>query len=96
MSMTIFGDIARERERQQKLKKSGQLPWTCADQKPSDGNKLSVMAKQVGDLATEVLVNEDDHRASVRAELVQVAAVAVAWIESIDRASETQLEGASK
>lgn len=91
MSMTVFGDIARERERQQRLKKDGKLRWTCADQKPSDSNKLAVLAKQMGDVAVEVL-GQEHVTADLRHELVQVAAVAVAWIEAIDRAAETQIE----
>lgn len=53
---------------------------------------LAILTEEVGELAKEV--NEHrwrerpDSLAKLRAELVQVAAVAVAWLECLDRAAK--------
>lgn len=50
-----------------------------------DGIKLAVLTEEVGEVAKAMLENVPV--SELRAELVQVAAVAVKWIESIDATS---------
>lgn len=58
---------------------------------------LAILSEEVGELAKEV--NEQhwrerpDSLMKLRAELVQVAAVAVAWLECLDRAKQAEKEG---
>lgn len=74
-----------ERTRQERLVESGKFPYTCADQSAPDAYKLAVLVEEVGEVAKALLVNTGDKGASgdLREELVEVAAVAVAWAESI-------------
>jgi NTP pyrophosphatase (non-canonical NTP hydrolase) len=51
---------------------------------------LTILSEEVGEAAKEVLdARFDNTWADLRKELVQVAAVVVAWIEAIDRRAET-------
>ena len=80
-----------ERERQETLKAEGRFRYTCADVEMSDGERMCVLVEEVGEAARAVLeqrrLANDSHGKDLRAELVQVAAVAVAWIEAIDKGS---------
>lgn len=97
----ILNAIAKERVRQEELRKSGKFLWTCADSTQSNPRKLAVLAEEFGEVAREVTeelilrdkVRKDPcdcehifakHRARLRAELIQVAAVCVAWCEALD------------
>jgi hypothetical protein len=64
---------------------SGEHPWgegDCSSAAVAPIVKSAVLAEECGEVARAVLDQEsDDH---LRAELVQVAAVAVAWLESLD------------
>jgi hypothetical protein len=85
-------DIVRERERQEgkcATKRAEGMEWlTCADTRMDDGEKLAVLMEEVGEVAhelTEALagaVGPDVTVPRLRAELVQVAAVALEWVES--------------
>ncbi len=81
--------IRGERARQERLKLEGRYKFTCADLEPSPCEKLAILGEEFGEAAHEVNETIGGHakldRAALRKELVQVAAVAVAWIESIDR-----------
>lgn len=98
---TALHDVARERYRQEELRRKGKFAWTCADPKQTSARKLAVLAEEFGELAREVteeiifhdkLIREPipsaaievGFRKKMRAELVQIAAVAVAWVESLD------------
>ncbi|EMO91249.1 hypothetical protein [Leptospira noguchii] len=70
--------IQLERERQEKLKQTGKFQFTCADQ-VLDCEKLPILLEEVGEVAKAM--NEMDSLGIVR-ELIQVAAVSVAWLES--------------
>lgn len=89
--------VNRERHRQECLKAQGKFPWSCADQiDPDSGReillaeKLAVLAEEFGEVA-EIVCKLGAKRAEadtvslkmLRDELVQVAAVAVAWAESL-------------
>lgn len=78
----VLDEVLAERLRQEQLRAAGKfLP---------DAEKLSVLAEEFGDLlldleaARALLADMQQARAKLRAELIQVAAVAVAWAEAIE------------
>lgn len=83
--------VGSERMRQEALKAQGRFEYTCADSGMSDAEKMTVLIEEVGEVAREVLTQDGRRlardtvgtRDALRAELVQVAAVAVAWIEAL-------------
>lgn len=94
----VLEDVAAERQRQEELKKSGKFGWTLADSVVKDYEddirisheaKLAPLAEEFGEVArhvTETLIDPRRYApAKLRAELVQLAACAVAWCESLDR-----------
>lgn len=85
----ILGAIADERAAQEKLKAEGRFKYTCADPDMPDQECLTVLVEEVGEVARAVLekarLANDAHGKDLRKELIQVAAVAVAWIERLDR-----------
>lgn len=80
--MRIVGDIARERERQD-------AKWGSQRRNPSL-YWLGILMEEVGETAREVI--EAVASASLRRELVQVAAVAVCWLEALDRSADADAE----
>jgi NTP pyrophosphatase (non-canonical NTP hydrolase) len=84
--------VGFERERQDELKAAGRFEFTCADDGLTLAEKLACLTEELGEVAQEVLTQEGHRLArdtlgtkeALRKELVQVAAVAVAWIESLD------------
>jgi len=82
-----LAEIYKERLRQEELKAAGRFSFTCADDGLSLGEKLAVLGEEFGEVARAVLeamekVN-DVHGVNLRKELIQVAAVAMAWAESL-------------
>lgn len=83
----VLTDVARERDRQEEIgrtKREAGSDWrSCADPAMvgGDGVRTLVLGEEFGEVCKAVL--EGDR--GLRAELVQVAAVAVAWVEKIDR-----------
>lgn len=79
-TVTAFGLIEAERERQDQFKASGKFTHTCAD--PMDDLKrFAILSEEVGEIAHAI--NEGfEPGDNLLAEVVQVAAVCVAWIES--------------
>lgn len=78
--------VSAERDRQDRLKAAGRFTHTCADPM-SNADRLIVLIEEVGEVARAIMPDEDrpaTWRRDLRAELVQVAAVAVAWVEGID------------
>jgi NTP pyrophosphatase (non-canonical NTP hydrolase) len=82
-----------ERIRQEKLKDEGRFEFTCADPEGlTNAEKLACLTEELGEVAQEVLTQEGRRlardttgtREGLRKELVQVAAVAVAWIEALE------------
>lgn len=59
----------------------------------SNATWLAILTEEVGESAQAVLHNRfgGKHRGTLREELVQVAAVAVAWIEAIDERGENDV-----
>lgn len=84
--------IGVERYQQEQAKLAGKFTHTCDDVEMTDAERLAVLVEEVGEVASEVLCNTDevqnregnwdDVRQRMRGELVQVAAVATAWLES--------------
>lgn len=83
----VLLEVYRERVRQDELKVAGRFPHTCADAELSPGEKLAVLVEEVGEVARALSEDagnaNDKHGVELRRELVQVAAVAVAWAESL-------------
>lgn len=91
LTVLVLHDVAVERGRQEaKCREQRELGvdgWrTCADPQLPDDARLAVLVEEVGEVARELcerrIGNGDTQR--LRTELVQLAAVAVAWIEGID------------
>lgn len=85
-------DVSAERERQERHVAAGRFKHTCGDPRGmTHADRLAVLAEEVGEVAREVLAQDGRQLArdslgtpaALRAELVQVAAVAVAWIEAL-------------
>ena len=82
--------VRDERRRQDGLKSSGRFTYTCADREMMPAEKLAVLAEELGEVAREVLSQDGlvsdgtGTNAAIREELVQVAAIAVAWIEALE------------
>lgn len=82
--VAILDMVASERGRQEFLKAEGKFAYSCADKEISHSEALTVLTEEVGEAAHEV--NEGiggryiDKRRLLK-ELIQVAAVAVAWAE---------------
>jgi len=90
----VLADVHAERIRQEMIgatKRSLGIDWrSCADPEMAggDGTRFLVLGEEVGEVANAVLEASygadgagDRH---LREELIQVAAVAVAWIEALD------------
>lgn len=90
----VLDHITAERARQEELVRSGKLPFSCADSMVLAGGdpgvKLAILTEEVGEVAKEVYErsvfdsDDEDPDTKLRTELVQVAAVAVAWLEALE------------
>jgi hypothetical protein len=91
----VFLDIRLERIRQETIgarKRAEGIDWrSCADpdMPGGDATRFAVLGEEVGEVARAHLEAGYDLTGrlgdvELRAELVQVAAVAVAWVEAID------------
>jgi hypothetical protein len=84
--------ISEERLRQELLKSQGRFEFTCADPSISDREKLVILGREFGEIAHAVNVSgdrrpvllEQQTKEHLRTELIQLAAVAAAWAESLD------------
>lgn len=92
----ILREVANERYRQEKLRLEGRFAHTCADLNVSEGYKLGVLMEEVGEVARAMMEKMgligDVHNKDLRKELIQVAAVAVAWVESLPQEGEGSLD----
>lgn len=88
---SILIAIGSERRRQDILKSQGRFEHTAADPEVNHYQRLAMITEEVGEVAKEVLGQEEGKLAhdndcdvvSLRKELIQVAAIAVAWLEGI-------------
>ena len=80
----IFQEVFDERRRQD-------MRWGIQNHRPMEW--LGVLMEELGEVAKDTVENhwhpDAGSIANMREELIQVAAVAVAWIESIDRGNVT-------
>jgi hypothetical protein len=93
----VLQEVLIERCRQEELKVAGKFPWTCNDLIHPDTNKpillaekLAVLAEEFGEAAEVVcklMAGKGESKGlsaeDLRTELIQIAAVAVAWAESL-------------
>lgn len=83
----IFSAIADERERQERLKAVGKFVYSCADREIPHIECYLVLAEEVGEVAHELNETIGGHRpldkAKLTKELIQSAAVIVAWLEKL-------------
>lgn len=73
-TIKVMIDLQSERDRQVEK-------WGV--QNHDDGKWLLILMEEIGEASKDILENKD--KETVRKELVQCAAVLVAWIENIDR-----------
>lgn len=84
----VLDDVVMERHRQEDIgeaKRAAGIDWrSCADPDMAGGDatRYVVLGEEFGEVARAMLDANPD--ADLRDELVQVAAVAVAWAEAID------------
>jgi len=89
----VLSAITDERVRQEQLRMYDKFAWTCLDKNISNSEKLAVLAEEFGKVSREVVEQliarskYSDKEVSnvfdekIQKELVQVAAVCVAWLE---------------
>jgi NTP pyrophosphatase (non-canonical NTP hydrolase) len=90
--MQVFARIAQERLRQEELFHAGHHSFTCSSLIADDNRKLRVLMEEVGEVARSIDLLEgltvkraiEKELNNLRDELTQVAAVAVAWLESME------------
>jgi hypothetical protein len=91
-TLSILDAVGVERDRQERRKAEGRFTHTCADPDGmNDYERLAVLVEEVGEVAREVLTGEGRRLArdsvgtdsALFEELIQVAAVAVAWSEAV-------------
>lgn len=89
---SVLLEVGSERLRQEErceAKLAEGLNWhSCASPLLADGDKLAVLVEEVGEVAKECCDMRADGetpeaRLRLRTELIQVAAVATAWAESL-------------
>lgn len=86
----ILARVKTERRRQERLREDVKFAWSCATTDPavSNSDKLAVLAEEFGEVARHVAEELIDsrrlERAKLQKELIEVAAVAVAWAESLE------------
>ena len=89
----LLGDILNEYDRQIALRRAGKFWYTCEDSPGlSPSLKLGVLMEEVGEVARAILnmngsandMTIKEAEVNLRTELVQVAAVAFAWLKGIE------------
>lgn len=88
----VLEAIELERQRQKALLYQGKIKGTAAEIYLLDTDRYLMLARQTGKLAHAISMEAD--LALIRSELVQTAAICVAWCEALDR--ESQLTTAQK
>ena len=85
----VLEQVFKERCRQEQLKRAGAFKHSCADSELNIFEKLAIMMEEVGEVAQAALqVNglnsAHDSARNLKTELIQVAAVCVAWAECME------------
>jgi hypothetical protein len=92
INKSVLERIWFERLNQRDLLKAGKIPFDCASPIVDANRKLRVLVEEVGEVAEAldllepavVAVEIKKRKAHLRDELTQVAAVAIAWLESME------------
>jgi hypothetical protein len=93
LDKNVLEQIWMERMRQRALIREGRIGFDCACPDVCDDKKLRVLTEELGEVAQAIdcLERPQHHAATVKQlrnglkdELVQVAAVAVAWLEALE------------
>ena len=86
-SADVFTRITAERERQNLLLRQGKFSYTCASPVADPRRKLRVIVEELGEVAEALFRLEASeckaNREHLIEELIQVAAVAVAWLDAL-------------
>lgn len=100
-TQAVLADVIRERIRQAELVAAGKLAMDVSDPHWEEAGahalKATILMEEAGEVAKEVYEivtgphHDRDLRLSrLRTELIQVAAVAVAWVESLETQEEVK------
>jgi NTP pyrophosphatase (non-canonical NTP hydrolase) len=83
--LLIFRAILQERRRQDDLKRERKFEFSCADRETSDFFALAILLEEVGEVARATLGRHGKvcDGQELESELIQVAAVTVAWLEKL-------------
>jgi hypothetical protein len=85
-------EIAIERKRQRHLLHRGKIKFNCAAPNVPHDKKLRVLTEELGEVARAIDMEEREPgngwRDELRSELTQVAAVSLAWLESLAKETE--------
>lgn len=73
--------VEHERYRQGVKLDMNEIPWDCADPCVSSSGKTAVLGEEFGEVCRALI--DGSGSSKLREELIQVAAVAVAWAESL-------------
>lgn len=100
----ILIEVDSERLCQERLKSEGRFRFTCADNELANAEKLVILVEEIGEVARQVLTQEKDclaydtigTRDDLRKELIQVAAIVIAWVEGLARESVDRACAASE
>ena len=99
-SKMVLDAICAERDRQDGFVETGVFPFNCSSSEVSDKEKLPILGEEFGEVCRAVYEREhqpragsteecyrmcDERREHLRDELIQLAAVAKAWAESLTR-----------
>jgi len=96
---SVLNDVFSERERQEELKRQGKFKYSCADFELDNGQCYMILGEEFGEVghALNEMIGKvysgreiDFAMLPVREELIQVAAVAVAWVERIDKVFQSR------
>ena len=78
--VSIMALVFDERTRQEALKSAGKFKHTCADDIPR-ADKAIILGEEYGEVCRAICENDT---ANLHDELVQVMAICLAWLESLD------------
>ena len=76
--MNVYDRVYEERQEQERLFIAGRLKWIASDPECPNELRLAALVEEVGEVARAFHDGND-----LESELVQVAAVAVAWLEGL-------------
>lgn len=91
---TILQRLWLERLRQRQLLREGKILFDCASPIADDNRKLRALVEEVGEVAQELDRCEampTNARNDLRNELVQTAAVCIAWLEALEVTLDSRL-----